>query len=151
MKAVIQRVSEASVVVDGEVTGAIAQGLLVLVGVCQGDTERDLDWVARKLVGLRIFSDAEGKMNRSVKEIGGQILLVSQFTLCADVRKGTRPSFAKAMAPEQAQQMFQSLVERVSLEVPAQTGRFQAHMDVGLHNDGPVTIVLDSQRIQSKA
>ena len=151
MRAVIQRVSKASVVVDGEVTGAIDKGLLVLVGLSQGDTEEDLDWIARKLVGLRIFSDAEGKMNRSVRDVGGQILLVSQFTLCADVRKGTRPSFGKAMAPEPAQALFQRLVERVALEVPVQTGRFQAHMDVGLHNDGPVTIILDSPTKQAKA
>jgi D-tyrosyl-tRNA(Tyr) deacylase len=146
LRAVVQRVSQASVEVAGEVVGEIQAGLLVLVGVYRDDEDKDLDWLARKLTGLRIFPDEEGKMNRSVKDIGGQALMVSQFTICADVGKGTRPSFGKAMAPDEAQVWFGRLVERVSEDVPVQTGAFGEHMKIDLTNDGPVTIWLDSQR-----
>lgn len=146
MKAVVQRVSQARVVVAGEEVGAIGLGLLVLVGVAHGDGDGDLQWLANKLIGLRIFSDEAGKMSRSLRDVGGSALLVSQFTLCADVTKGTRPSFAKAMEPEAAATLFNRLVAGVAESVPVQTGRFGAHMEVGLTNDGPVTLWLDSRR-----
>lgn len=146
MRAVVQRVSRASVRVGAEEVGAIGRGLLVLVGVAEGDGEADLEWVARKLTALRIFPDEAGKMNLSVADVHGSVLLVSQFTLCADVGKGTRPSFGRAMAPSQAEAMFERLVQRVSETVPVETGRFGAHMEVQLTNDGPVTLWLDSRR-----
>lgn len=146
MRAVVQRVSAASVRVAGEAVGAIEGGLLVLVGVADGDTDADLDWLARKLTGLRIFPDEQGKMNRSVIDVSGSVLLVSQFTLCADVGKGTRPSFGRAMEPARAEAMFDRLVAKVSGSVPVATGRFGAQMEVALTNDGPVTLWLDSRR-----
>lgn len=146
MRAVVQRVARAKVEVDEASVGSIERGLLVLVGVAEGDTEADLEWLARKLVALRIFPDESGKMNLSVADVSGSVLLVSQFTLCADVGKGTRPSFGKAMAPEQAQAMFERLVAKVAEAVPVATGRFGAHMMVELVNDGPVTLWLDSRR-----
>lgn len=146
MRAVVQRVHEAGVVVDGETVGAIDRGLLVLVGVVKDDADDDLAWMARKLVALRIFPDDEGRMNRSVADVGGQLLLVSQFTVCADVNKGTRPSFANAMEPEAANALFERLVAEVGKTVPTQTGRFRTHMHVSLTNDGPVTLWLDSKQ-----
>lgn len=146
MRAVVQRVSSGSVVVDGETVGAIDRGLLVLVGVVKDDGEDDLSWMARKLVALRIFPDDDGRMNRSVADVGGRLLMVSQFTVCADVNKGTRPSFTEAMEPEAANAMFERLVEAVDKTVPTQTGRFRTHMDVSLTNDGPVTLWLDSKQ-----
>lgn len=146
MRAVVQRVSRARVEVGGEEVGAIERGVLVLVGVADGDTDADLEWLARKLTALRVFPDAEGKMNRSVADVGGAALLVSQFTLCADVGKGTRPSFGRAMEPALAQAMFDALVRRVGEAVPVATGRFGANMQVELTNDGPVTLWLDSRR-----
>jgi D-tyrosyl-tRNA(Tyr) deacylase len=145
MRAVIQRVSHASVVVDGETVGQIGTGLLVLLGVGHADTEEDARYIATKVAGMRIFSDANGKFNLALEDVGGAVLLVSQFTLYADTRKGRRPSFIDAAPPEQAE----ALVERCALflrEMGAQveTGRFGAHMDVSLLNDGPVTILLDS-------
>ena len=145
MRALAQRVESAEVRVDGEVTGRIAAGLLVFVGVMRDDAGRDVDWLAKKIPGLRVFADDDGKMNRSVVDIGGKVLLVSQFTLCADVRKGTRPSFGGAMAPDAADGLFQTLVQKLSDAVPVETGRFQAHMKVGLVNDGPVTLWLDTE------
>ena len=145
MKAVVQRVSSASVLVGGRVVGAIDHGVLALVGAVEGDEERDLEWMARKISGLRIFADDDGKMNRSVADIGGKVLLVSQFTVCADVSKGTRPSFGRAMAPELAEQMVQKLVARLAQTVAVETGQFQAQMEVALVNDGPVTLWLDSR------
>ena len=145
MKAVVQRVRRAEVCVEGEVVGSIETGLCVLVGVQSTDTERDLAYLAQKLPALRIFSDADGKMNRNVVDAGGSVLLISQFTLCADTSKGNRPSFVQAMEPRQAKAMFDQLVEKVGAVVPVATGQFQADMQVSLVNDGPVTLVLDSQ------
>jgi D-tyrosyl-tRNA(Tyr) deacylase len=146
MRAVVQRVSCSRVVVEGEAVGSIDHGLTVLVGVVKDDGKDDLEWMARKLVGLRIFPDAEGRMNRSVADVRGQLLMVSQFTVCAEVNKGTRPSFANAMAPEEANALFEELVAEVGKTVPTQTGRFRTHMEVSLTNDGPVTIWLDSKQ-----
>jgi D-aminoacyl-tRNA deacylase len=148
MRAVVQRVLEASVSVEGEVVGAIERGLCVLVGVHESDTERDAEQLAEKVTGLRIFTDSEDKMNLSVAETGGAVLAVSQFTLLGDSRKGRRPSFASAMQPERANELFESFCQRVSaLGVPLERGRFRAHMRVQLCNDGPVTILLDTQRV----
>jgi D-tyrosyl-tRNA(Tyr) deacylase len=145
MKAVIQRVRHASVVVDGDTVGEIGPGLLVLLGVGRDDTEEDVRYVARKVAELRIFSDAEGKFNQALGDTGGSILLVSQFTLYADTRKGRRPSFISAAAPELAE----ALVARCAqlwreAGIAVETGRFGAHMAVSLLNDGPVTIILDT-------
>lgn len=144
MRAVIQRVSRASVAVGGNVVGAIGSGLLVLLGVAERDTEAEAVWLAHKVANLRIFSDAEGKMNFSVKDIRGQVLVVSQFTLLANTRKGFRPSFVPAAAPDRAEPLVATFVAHVRGEgVPVQTGSFGAHMMVELVNDGPVTIILD--------
>lgn len=148
MRAVVQRVSCASVKVSGEVTGQIALGLLVLLGVAQDDSERDADYLAEKIAGLRIFEDDAGKMNRSVIDVGGAVLAVSQFTLFGDVRKGKRPSFDDAARPEQARELYEKFVERIrSLGLRCETGRFQEMMDVELVNQGPVTILLDSKKL----
>jgi D-tyrosyl-tRNA(Tyr) deacylase len=146
MRALIQRVQEARVVVEGQVVGAIDAGLLVLIGVCAEDSESDLEFIARKLPTLRIFPDAEGKMNRSVLDLSLSLLLVSQFTLCASLKKGTRPSFTGAMPPEQANALFELLVTRLEQEVAVEKGVFGADMKVHLINDGPVTLMLDSRR-----
>ncbi len=146
MRACIQRVSQARVVVDGEITGEVGPGLLVLLGVAQRDTDAELKWLAEKIVGLRIFEDDQGKMNRSLAEVGGGMLVVSQFTLYGDCRKGRRPSFVAAAPPEKAQQMYDQFVEHVGRQgVPVATGRFRAHMQVELTNDGPVTIWIDTE------
>lgn len=147
MRALVQRVSEASVRVDGTVTGVIGPGLLVLVGITDGDSPEDRDWLVRKLVQLRIFDDAEGVMNRSVQDIGGNVLAVSQFTLYASTRKGNRPSYTAAARPEVAQPLFDAFVAALAAELdrPVPTGVFGAHMEVRLTNDGPVTILLDSR------
>lgn len=148
MRAVIQRVTRARVTVSGEVTGEIANGLLVLVGVTQGDAETDVAYLADKIAGLRVFHDAEGKMNRAVAEVGGSLLVVSQFTLYGDVRRGKRPSFDAAAPPVQARALYESLVARLrSLGLSCATGRFQQHMEVELVNDGPVTILLESTKL----
>ena len=143
----MQRVSQAAVAVDERITGAIGAGLLVLVGVAEGDTEDDRAWLARKIVQLRIFGDASGLMNLSVQDIEGDILAVSQFTLYASTRKGNRPSYTAAARPEVAQPAFDAFVALLAAELgkPVPTGVFGAHMDVRLHNDGPVTIWLDSR------
>ena len=149
MRAVIQRVSRASVTVDGEVVGEIGAGLLVLLGVEQGDTQDDVVWMANKVVGLRVFEDAEGKMNLDVGEVGGAVLAVSQFTLLGDCRKGRRPSFVAAARPDEANALYRSFVAEVAgqgLEVAE--GRFQQHMEVELVNDGPVTLQVDSRLIR---
>ena len=145
MRAVAQRVSGARVTVDGEVVGEIGPGLLVLLGVAAGDTVEDAAAVAAKLVGLRVFPDDESRMNRSVAEAGGSMLVVSQFTLLADVRKGRRPSFAGAAPPEEGERLVAEVVARVGAAgVAVATGRFGAHMDVASVNVGPVTIVIDA-------
>ena len=147
MRAVVQRVSRARVTVGGEVIGEIGLGLLVLLGVGQGDTDADTQYLAEKTCGLRIFEDDQGKMNRSVVDVGGSVLAVSQFTLYGDVRRGKRPSFDAAAAPEQARMLYESFVERVrAAGLRCETGRFQALMQVELVNEGPVTIMLDSAK-----
>jgi D-tyrosyl-tRNA(Tyr) deacylase len=147
MRALLQRVAEARVTVDGRVTGAIGPGLLVLAGLTDGDNADDRDWLVRKIVQLRVFDDADGVMNRSVIDVGGGILAVSQFTLYASTRKGNRPSYAAAARPEAAQPGFDAFVAALSaaLGAPVPTGVFGAHMHVALVNDGPVTIWLDSR------
>lgn len=147
MRAVVQRVDRASVTVDGSVTGQSGRGLLVLLGVAEGDTDKDLQYMVDKVVGLRIFEDENEKMNLSVKDIGGELLAVSQFTLCGDCRKGKRPSFDKAAKPEIANayyERFMELCRQAGLHV--ETGVFRAHMLVELVNNGPVTILLDSRK-----
>jgi D-tyrosyl-tRNA(Tyr) deacylase len=146
MKAVVQRVSSARVEVDGEITGEIARGLLVLLGVAKEDQEKDAAWMAEKVVGLRIFEDDEGRMNRALLDVEGALLAVSQFTLLGDTRKGRRPSFIAAAPPEEAEALYTTFVTRTrSLGARTETGKFQAHMAVHLVNDGPVTILLDSR------
>jgi D-aminoacyl-tRNA deacylase len=147
MRAVVQRVSRAQVAVDGEIVGEIARGLLILLGVGHVDGEADADYLADKIVGLRVFEDENGKMNLDVAAVGGGILVVSQFTLCGDVRRGKRPSFDAAAPPERARQLYEYFVARLrSTGLPCQTGRFQETMEVELVNDGPVTILLDSKK-----
>jgi D-tyrosyl-tRNA(Tyr) deacylase len=146
MRAVLQRVSQARVRVGDEVTGEIGRGLLVLLGVAQGDTAEQARWLAEKVVGLRIFPDEADKMNRSVADVGGGVLVVSQFTLYGDCRKGRRPSFVGAAPPETAIPLYKAFVEAVrALGVRVATGRFGAMMDVELVNDGPVTLIVDSK------
>jgi D-tyrosyl-tRNA(Tyr) deacylase len=145
MKAVVQRVSEASVTVEGEVVGQIGPGLMVLLGVAEGDTEREARWMADKLVGLRIFEDDDGKMNRSLLDTGGAMLVVSQFTLLGDCRKGKRPSFIGAAAPEIANELYERFVALVGeAGVSTATGRFRTEMKVALVNEGPVTILVET-------
>jgi D-tyrosyl-tRNA(Tyr) deacylase len=146
MRAVIQRVSSARVAVAGEITGEIAEGLLILLGVAAADTTADAEWLAAKICALRIFEDDGGKMNRSVVDIGGGVLVVSQFTLFASTRKGTRPSFNEAAKPELAIPLYEAFNQLASaaLGKPVATGRFAARMDVSLVNAGPVTVVIDS-------
>jgi D-tyrosyl-tRNA(Tyr) deacylase len=147
MRAVIQRVSRAKVTVNGEVTGEIGPGLLVLLGVSQTDSEPAADYLAEKIGGLRIFEDADGKMNRSLQDAGGGALVVSQFTLYGDVRRGKRPSFDAAARPELARRLYEYFVEKLrAAGVRCETGRFQEMMQVELVNDGPVTILLDSEK-----
>jgi D-aminoacyl-tRNA deacylase len=147
MRAVVQRCSRAQVTIAGEVVGRIASGLVVLLGVAEGDTVDDADQLAEKIAQLRIFPDDEGKMNRSVIETGGAMLIVSQFTLLGDCRKGRRPSFIAAGRPEQAVPLYERFLAAVRLQgVPIATGRFQEHMEVELVNDGPVTLLLDSRK-----
>jgi D-tyrosyl-tRNA(Tyr) deacylase len=146
MRAVVQRVTRASVTIDEEIVGAIGPGLLVLLGAAKGDTRAEALWLAHKVANLRIFSDADGRMNLSVKEIGGQVLIVSQFTLIANTRKGFRPSFMPAAAPEVAEPLVTQFTEAVASEgVPVASGLFGAHMVVELVNDGPVTILLERE------
>ena len=146
MKALLQRVTEASVSVAGELVGRIGQGLVVFVGVADGDTEKDVQYLAQKTVNLRIFADEEGKFNLSILDIEGELLLVSQFTLLSDTRKGRRPSFIEAAPPERAEELFNYFVEQVStMGLKVETGRFQQYMKVEIQNDGPVTILLDSR------
>jgi len=147
MRAVIQRVTKASVTVDQKVVGEIAQGLLVLLGVEKDDDAKDLSYLVNKTLGLRIFYDDDGKMNRSVTDVNGQLLVVSQFTLLGNVQKGKRPSFGNAAEPEIANELYQQFVQQTrDAGVKTETGIFQADMAVALVNDGPVTILLDSRK-----
>lgn len=148
MRAVVQRVSKASVTVDGTIVGEIGAGLLVLVGVGLNDGEADADYLAEKVCGLRIFEDDAGKMNRSVAEIGGAVLAVSQFTLYGDVRRGKRPSFDEAARPERARELYEYFVGQIQKRgLRCETGQFQAMMSVSLVNEGPVTLLLDSAKL----
>ena len=148
MRAVVQLVNHASVTVESEVTGQISRGFLVFLGVAEGDTEKDLQYIIDKVVGLRVFEDEAGKMNLSVKDVGGAILAVSQFTLYGDCRHGKRPSFTQAAKPEEANALYERFVDGCrAAGVQVETGRFRTHMLVGLENDGPVTILLDSSKI----
>ncbi len=145
MRACIQRVSECRVIVEGELVGQIGVGLLVLLGVARGDTEDDLRWLADKIGGLRIFEDEQGKMNLALADVNGAMLVVSQFTLMGDCRKGRRPSFLDAAPPEMAERMYEQFIQHVQAQgIPVETGRFQTHMNVELVNDGPVTLWIDS-------
>lgn len=146
MKALLQRVDRASVTVGGNVTGSIGKGLCVFLGVAEGDTQKDIAWLADKVVNLRIFDDESGKMNRSVIDEKGEILIVSQFTLCGDCKRGRRPSWANAAEPTEANRMYEKFVGEIeSRGVVAATGVFQALMKVEICNDGPVTLMIDSR------
>ena len=152
MKALIQRVSAASVSVAGEVVGRIGRGLVVFVGVANGDTEKDARYLAQRTVNLRIFSDEVGRFNLSALDSQGELLLVSQFTLLADTKKGRRPSFTDAAPPAQAEELFHQFVEQArATGLKVETGRFQQYMQVEIHNDGPVTIMLDSREKNLRA
>ena len=147
MRCVIQRVTRASVTVEGELVSEIKDGFMVLIGAEEGDTEADAKYCADKIAGLRVFEDADDKMNLSVKDVGGSVLLVSQFTLLGDARHGRRPSFSNAARPEQAEPLCDRVRDMLIAQgVPTLTGRFRTHMKVDLLNDGPVTILLDSKR-----
>ncbi|MCU1284221.1 MAG: D-tyrosyl-tRNA(Tyr) deacylase [Acidobacteriales bacterium] len=148
MRAVVQRVSRASVTVDGVIVGEIGKGLLVLLGVATGDDEAAAEYLAKKIVGLRIFDDDSGNMNLAPEDVGGAVLVVSQFTLYGDVRRGKRPSFDRAARPEEAKRLYEYFVSQVrAAGIQCETGRFQAMMEVELVNDGPVTILLDSEKV----
>ncbi len=145
MRMVIQRVAEASVSVKDQVIGQIGKGIAVLLGVAKGDTEQEADYLAQKLIHLRIFEDDAGKMNRSIQEIGGEVLVVSQFTLLGDCRKGRRPGFSDAAPPEEADRLYLYFVEQLRAHgLHVETGQFQAMMLVKIHNDGPVTFVIEN-------
>jgi D-aminoacyl-tRNA deacylase len=147
MRIVLQRVKSARVEVGGEVTGTIGTGMLILLGITHTDTRQDAEYLAEKVIQLRIFSDEAGRMNRSLVDTGGALLVVSQFTLYGDTRKGRRPSFDRAARPEQARGLYQYFIERLKLSnIAVETGVFQAEMEIHLINDGPVTLILDSDR-----
>jgi len=147
MRALIQRVTEASVTVEERVTGSIGSGLLVLLGVASDDEDGDIDFIVRKLINLRIFPDAAGKFNLSLSDIGGEILLVSQFTLFGDCRKGNRPSFSRAAPPDLAKLLYERMIMKLEAGgIIVSSGVFGAHMKVSMVNDGPVTLILDSRR-----
>lgn len=147
MRAVIQRVSKASVSIEGRIVADISSGLVILLGICHDDSDIDVEWLVRKVANMRIFSDAEGKMNSSVKQANGEIIVVSQFTLFASCKKGNRPSFTKSAPPELAEPLYERFIEILQTEngKACQTGEFGADMQVSLLNDGPVTIVIDSK------
>lgn len=145
MKAVIQRVTSASVSVDDSVIGSIGNGLCILLGVTHDDTENDVEWMVNKIIGMRIFEDMEGKLNRSLVDVEGAVLLISQFTLYGDCRKGRRPSFIKAARPETANVLYEHCRDLfIQKGVHVETGKFQSYMQVSINNDGPVTLILDS-------
>ena len=147
MRCVVQRVARASVTVEGKTTGEVEKGYMVLVGVEQGDGEADMRYCAEKVAGLRVFEDGEGKMNLSVKDVGGAVLAVSQFTLLGDARHGRRPSFSNAARPEEANALYEDFCQALrAAGIRVETGVFQTHMEVSLVNDGPVTILLDSRK-----
>lgn len=147
MRAVVQRVTESRVTVDEKITGEIGKGLMVLIGVQDGDDEQDAAYIADKVSGLRIFEDEDGKLNLSVKDIGGSVLAVSQFTLLGDARKGRRPGFSRAARPEEANRLYRKVIEAIEAQdIHVEEGVFRAEMMVEIHNDGPVTILLDSHR-----
>jgi D-tyrosyl-tRNA(Tyr) deacylase len=147
MRAVVQKVSRAQVTVAGEVVGKIGPGFVVLLGVAKEDDEAAVDYLVDKIAGLRVFADRDGKMNRSLLDVGGAVLAVSQFTLYGDVRRGKRPSFDRAARPEQAEPLYERFVAKLrALGLTVETGRFQTHMEVELVNDGPVTILIDSDK-----
>jgi D-tyrosyl-tRNA(Tyr) deacylase len=149
MRALLQRVSQASVTVNGRVVGQIGPGFVVLLGVTHNDGQAEVDWLANKIAGLRVFEDNEGKMNASLADVNGALLVVSQFTLYGDARKGRRPSFTNAARPEQAEPLVEMFVERLgSRGFDVATGVFGAHMDVEIHNDGPVTLMLEREASQ---
>lgn len=145
MKVVLQRVKQASVIVEQEEVGSIRNGLLLLVGIHGDDTEEELEWMCRKILKLRVFDDAEGRMNDSVTDVGGELLVVSQFTLYGDARKGNRPSYIEAAAPDKAEALYDRMIGYLKnhSDLNVETGRFGAHMDVQLVNDGPVTLILE--------
>jgi D-tyrosyl-tRNA(Tyr) deacylase len=148
MRACVQRVSRASVTVDDRVVGQIGPGLVVLLGIAESDIASDAEYMCNKIVGLRIFEDAAGKMNLSIQDAGGSLLVISQFTLYGDCRKGRRPSFVEAAPPDQAVQLYEHFVRLAKGQgVPVECGTFQAHMHVELVNDGPVTVLLDSSKL----
>jgi len=153
MRVLVQRVAHASVKVEGKTIGKIARGLLLLVGITHSDSEKDLEWMAKKILKLRIFEDDAGKMNRSVEDIGGEILVISQFTLYGDARKGNRPSFVAAARPEQAEKRYDDFVQILKAygTAPIETGQFAAHMEVSLLNDGPVTLMLETPTTEEKS
>ena len=148
MRAVVQRVTNSSVTVDEQITGQIGKGLMVLIGVEDGDTEKDAEYIAKKVTALRVFDDAEGVMNLSVQDISGEILAVSQFTLLGDVRKGNRPSYFTAARPEEADHLYRKVIDLIKDKgIHVEEGVFQAEMLVKIDNDGPVTILLDSHKL----
>ncbi len=148
MRAVVQRVTNSSVTVDEQITGQIGKGLMVLIGVEDGDTEKDAEYIAKKVTALRVFDDAEGVMNLSVQDVGGEILAVSQFTLLGDVRKGNRPSYFTAARPEEADRLYRKVIDLIKEKgIHVEEGIFQAEMLVKIDNDGPVTILLESHKL----
>lgn len=148
MRAVVQRVSSAQVKVEGQVTGSIGKGLLILVAVHESDTIKEVKWLAEKVVDLRLFTDADDKMNLSCREVGGELLVVSQFTLYGDCRRGRRPSYCHSASPEKAEPLYDAFVEQLKQSgLRVQEGVFQAHMEVSLVNDGPVTLLVDSPQV----
>lgn len=148
MRAVVQRVTESSVSVDGKITGKIGKGLMVLIGVEEGDTEKDADYIARKVSALRVFDDEDGVMNLSLQDVGGEVLAVSQFTLLGDVRKGNRPSYFQAADPEEADALYRKVIDLIKAKgINVEEGVFQAEMMVNISNDGPVTILLESHKL----
>ncbi|SHJ23870.1 D-aminoacyl-tRNA deacylase [Lutispora thermophila] len=148
MRAVVQRVKSSHVEVDGKITGQINKGLMVLLGISEDDNIEDIDYMVDKIANLRIFEDSEGKMNLSLMDVGGEILVVSQFTLYGDCRKGRRPSFVRAAKPEEAQKLYNLFIKKMEeMNIVVQTGIFQADMTVYIENDGPVTLIVDSEKI----